>query len=317
MFTFGILTKQQYLALPEPRWRAGPRTAYTLLDVGDTPGPDDVELFEGLSFTLRTSNGTFRTTYRNRFEDVDVVAQTWLERRYPRDAVLTVQDRAVSHGLTAVEWAERLQPLFPALRMEASDLLLELVELRLSGGATYIADADGAPLQYIQPPFVVPLQTIGIASRHVVNRWLASRARRRFERLGLPENWAHTPGGAGYTVRRFPYVHPRARSLMRRFPDHFQFVRRSVFDRTPEACCALRTMNILNRSYFSAEQLREACAAIHASVQPGGIWIVGRTREQDLTNHVSLLGRTPGGWELLERIGEGAEIEDLALEPRP
>jgi hypothetical protein len=72
-------------------------------------------------------------------------------------------------------------------------------------------------------------------------------------------------------------------------------------------------MNILNRAYFSEEQLAQAARAIFESVSPGGIWIVGRTLETDLSNHVSILRRQDEGWEPLERIGNGSEIEEIAL----
>jgi hypothetical protein len=53
-------------------------------------------------------------------------------------------------------------------------------------------------------------------------------------------------------------------------------------------------------------------AAFH-SIKPGGIWIVGRTLEEDLSNHATFLRRLDNGWEVLERIGKGSEIEELAM----
>jgi hypothetical protein len=53
--------------------------AYNLLaDVGDNPTPKSILLFEDICFTLRTSNGTFRTTFRNRFPDLDAIANQWI-----------------------------------------------------------------------------------------------------------------------------------------------------------------------------------------------------------------------------------------------
>jgi len=72
-------------------------------------------------------------------------------------------------------------------------------------------------------------------------------------------------------------------------------------------------MNIFNRAYFSAEQLGEGANAAFHSIKPGGIWILGRTLEQDFSNHVTFLRRLDQGWEVLERIGKGSDIEDLAL----
>jgi hypothetical protein len=70
-------------------------------------------------------------------------------------------------------------------------------------------------------------------------------------------------------------------------------------------------MNIFNKSYFPEEQLAEGSRAAFQSVAPGGLWIAGRTTEDDLRNHATLFRRGEGGWEILERIGAGSEIEEL------
>ena len=78
MVKFGIITQEQYLRLDERQRRySGAHVAYNLLSVGEQPSPEQIRIFEDVSFTLRTSNGTFRTTFRNRFEDVDRVALQW------------------------------------------------------------------------------------------------------------------------------------------------------------------------------------------------------------------------------------------------
>lgn len=313
MFKPGILTKQQFLALGQERWRSAPYVAYNLLSVGADPGPDDVQVFESLSFALLTSNGTTRTTFRHRFQDLDETATAVMQRLFSASAELRVEDRAVSNGLTSVEWAERLLPLFPGLVYEASDLVLYLLELTLDDGSIYITEANGTPLQYIRPPYVVPLNYLG-ARRFVVNRMIAALALRRYRRLGLPEHWMSTETGAGYRVRKISFIHPEATSLLSR-SERFQFKTRSVFETTAaeRAADVVRTMNILNFDYFSEQQLTDAAIAIFRSMRPGGLWIVGRTLQEDFSNHVSLLQHQPEGWKLLERLGQGSEIEALAL----
>jgi hypothetical protein len=129
----------------------------------------------------------------------------------------------------------------------------------------------------------------------------------------LPEGWAQRPQGSGYQVVSIPYVHPEAAALARA-DSRFRFCRRSVFERTHLACHVIRTMNIFNRSYFSAERLAEGYRAIFDSLQPGGIWIVGRTLEEDLTNHATFFRRREHDWEVLDRVGGGWEMEEMALE---
>jgi hypothetical protein len=313
MVRFGICTEEQYFRLAQDRRSSSPHVAYSLLDVGEQPTEERIRAFEDISILLRTSNGTFRTTFPQRFQDVDEAAIRWMKREYPAGAEIQIQDRAASHGLTSLEWAERVFKSFPNARFEASDILLELFEIRRDGTA-YIVEPNGRAIQFIQSPWVVSLEHAE-PRRYPVNRMVARWAKRRFERLGLGEAWMKTAEKQGWRVRKIPYIHPRARAFARTNPN-FRFRLRSVFETTPEACDVIRTMNIFNRSYFSDEQLSAGANAIFKSLRPGGIWIVGRTLEEDFSNHVTLLRRGESAWETLERIGKGAEIEGLVLGAR-
>lgn len=91
----------------------------------------------------------------------------------------------------------------------------------------------------------------------------------------------------------------------------FQMCVRSVFEHTP-GIDVLRTMNILNKAYFTAERLVDGANAAFQTLKPGGIWIVGRTVEDKLTNQVTFLKKHEEGWEVLERIGSGSEMEEFA-----
>jgi hypothetical protein len=310
MVKFGFCTHESYLRAGERRRQSGARAAYSLLDLGENPSEEMIRAFEDISFTMRTSRGTYRTTFRERFQDVDAVAMKWIEQFYAADSEVAIEDRAASHGLTAWEWANRVFPKFPRAKFEASDILVELIELSRAGEA-YIVETDGWPLQYVRPPFAVALAHPE-SWRYPVNRLVALRARRRFEKLDLGKNWIETAQERGWRIRRISCVHPLARELGRRNVN-FQFRSRDVFDESGGTCDVLRTMNIFNRSYFPAKDLARGASAVLHSLRPGGIWIVGRTWENDFRNHVSLLRRSERGWELLERIGTGWEMEGAVL----
>lgn len=313
MVRFGICTEEQYFRLAKDRRSSNRHVAYSLLDMGDQPTEERIRAFEDISILFCTSNGTFRTTFPQRFLDVDEAVIRWMKQAYPRDAEIQIQDRAVSHGLTSLEWAERVFQWFPKARFEASDILLEFFEISRDGTA-YIVEPNGRAIQFVQSPWVLSLEHPE-PKRYPVNQVLARWAKRRFERLGLGESWIKTAEKQGWRVRNIPYIHPRARALAGANPN-FQFRVRSVFEATPDACDVIRTMNIFNRAYFSDEQLSAGADGIFRSLRPGGLWIVGRTLEEDFTNHVTLLRRGDKAWETLERIGKGAEIEELVLGAR-
>jgi hypothetical protein len=94
--------------------------------------------------------------------------------------------------------------------------------------------------------------------------------------------------------------------------EQFQIRRHSVFEAIENPVHIIRTMNILNRAYFNDAQLRVAASAVKASLQMGGLWIVGRTIIENPPQHdVTVYRKQPSGWEVLLRVGSGSELEQL------
>jgi hypothetical protein len=311
MLRFGICTEEQYRRAGPRRRDLGAQVAYSLLDVGNDPSDERISMFEDLCFRLRTSNGTFRTSFPQRFVDLDAAALRWMSELFAPEAPIQIQDRAASHCLTSYDWAQRIFATYSQAEFEASDLVLCLYELSLASGETYIVEPGGEPLQYIRPPFVLSVRHRE-PRRYPLNLWLGVRARKRFARLALPQGWMQSDAGPGYRVRRISCVHPRAAALAAGDP-RFRVRTRSVFEITPQACDVLRTMNILNRAYFTEDELASAANAVFESVRVSGLWIVGRTLEEDFSNHATFFLRREDSWQVLGRIGNGSEIEQLAL----
>ena len=76
----------------------------------------------------------------------------------------------------------------------------------------------------------------------------------------------------------------------------------------------VRAANILNRGYFSTQQLREVVKNLRDRlVGPGAFLIIVRTEERGI-NHGSVLRLGDhGSFEVLARVGRGSEIEDIVL----
>lgn len=306
MLRFGICTEQQYRSAATGRIPAA--IAYNLLPSKDNPTDEQVRIFEEITLRMRTSNGTFRTSFTRRFEDLDAVTLGWIQRLFHTDAELHIQDRAASHCLTSQELAQRVFATFPNASFEASDRMLHLLELRLPSDEIYILEPDGQPLQYIRPPLVVSLSG-SEARRYPVNRLIAAWAAWRFKRMrpladSRPHPEHHLP------IRKLSCVHPRAAQLAAH-DARFRICERSAFDATPASCHVLRTMNIFHSAYFSRQQLASAVTAAFQTIRPNGLWIVGRTLTSDSSNHATLFMRSEQGWQLLDRIGTGSEIEEL------
>jgi hypothetical protein len=263
-------------------------------------------VFETVMRHLRLANGVFRTTSRRRFADLDAYVAPLLASRCGTGLQpMHVEDWAASDCLTSAEWAESLVPAFPRLRFTASDNMLELLEIALPSGEVFIVQEDGEPLQYIRGPFVIPLQE-PCPRRWLPNRYLRRHAWTLWERMR-----AKLDLRAGWPT--LPLIHPEAQKLSIS-GNYFRIERHSVFDVRPAPADVIRTMNIFNRGYFDDAMLRCGVEAVWRSLRPGGLWILGRTQMAEPFGHdVSILERHTGGFGVIERMGAGSEIEDLAL----
>ena len=306
MLRFGICTEQQYRLTVEGG--APFSIAYTLLPSSASPTEEQVRIFEDITSKTTTSNGTNRTSFSRRFEDLDAVVIEWMQRLFHSDAELQIQDRAASHCLTSWELAQRVFPAFPKASLEASDRVLHLLEVPLSSREAYIVEPDGQPLQYICPPIVVSLSG-NEPRRYPVNRLIARWAAWRFKRMHLPGDSQSSSVGI-LPARKLSCVHPLA-AKGAAGDTRFQIRERSLFDVTAASCHVLRTMNILNLAYFSPQQISSAATAAFESVRLNGLWIVGRTREEDSSNHATFFARRERDWEILGRFGGGSEIEQF------
>mgnify|MGYP000421618001 CR=1 FL=1 len=313
----GVFQPNQYC--PIPGFGGASRICYRLLHSQHPPSPEESAIFETLIRHLRLSSGVYRTTFRGRFAGLNLWVNQHILQRFPSSTNLDVHDWAASDCLTSAEWLLSLAPNYPGLRLTASDLTLHLIEIELPSGESYIVEPEGKALQYIRPPFVIALDRPEPIV-FPINRFLQQRARRRLE--GHQSDWAPALEEfrrsqtqerlrPPFRFRRIPLVHPEAQRAQKTFPQ-FRVCQHSVFDPLAEPCHVLRTMNILNRVYFSREQLRRGVEAARLSVREGGLWIVGRTPlEPPIRHNATIFLKSNGAFQALDRMGEGSEMEDL------
>jgi hypothetical protein len=272
--------------------------------------------FERIMTQISLSNLVARTTFPGRFAELDALVEGVLLENYPQRNPLVVHDWAVSGGTTSLEWYQRLKTPFPRVQFVASDLALYLIEAR-RGNEAYILEPDGTPIQYTRPPFVVSLVRMN-HWLYAVNRLVQMRALSQWKELAseirIPD-WEGLDGDPApvslppFTLRRLPILHP---AVLAARSEDFQIRRHSVFSPLNEPVDVIRTMNIFNRAYFDESRLREGADAVQNSLKPRGIWIVGRTiQEQPPRHNATVLRKQVDGWELLHRVGEGSEIEPL------
>jgi hypothetical protein len=156
-----------------------------------------------------------------------------------------------------------------------------------------------------------------------VNYWLALKAWNRWRSLRNSlvsiQSWVDSPAEGvlhrdGFQFKKLSLVHPEAAQL-ELTDSRFRTRSQSIFEPLPSPVHVIRTMNIFNRAYFSPETLKKGIVAVTHSLLPGGIWILGRTVQEEPPLHEVTIYRKEdsGKLRVIERIGPGSEIEALAL----
>lgn len=296
------------------------RVAFPLLRTEVPASPREVDRFNAIMKTLRLHKGVYRTTTSHRFRELDQFVLPLLEERFEVSDPLHVEDWAVSAGITSVEWFEVLVSRFPRLTMTASDLHLDLVEVQVPGTGTFVLDAEGNALQFLKGKLVIPLHREEKALflvNYAVQRWALSRLQSLREagilQFGAletrPAEWR-----SGHVVfRKIPLIHPRALTLSSS-TDAFQFEMHSVFTpREAGSCDVIRSMNIFNRSYFPEPQLCNGIRCVWESLRLGGVWIVGRTLEEQpgRPNQASVYQKSAEGFCTVAATNGSSEISNL------
>lgn len=250
---------------------------------GDTAVPDPDAEFQ-LFTRIRLPSGVFKTTQARRFDDLNERTL----RVLPTDRPLELMDVAISTGITTVEWSEQLTAAGVDHHIVAGDSHIEAVWVTVPLVGEMLSDRDGnVLLAEIAGRLVDP--TGGTARSALVLPLLKVAARR------LPPRPVEL---VSRRVRECPAI---------------DVVEDDIFVARPELrdrFHAVRAANILNEAYFDDARLRAAIATLRERLRSGGLLIVCRTHD-DGTNHGTFFRADTDGWTIVDRIGDGSEIEHL------
>lgn len=295
--------------------------AYTLLRYGDPADESGIRCFEKVITGVRLGSGVYRTTYRGRFAGLNEFVEPLIRHCFTPEQALSAHDWAVSDGLISMEWATSLHQVFTNLTFTASDYLFQLIEASDNQREIYVLEPSGAVVQYINPPFVLPMAH-DESRLYVLNRWLKHWAKRKLRgvtsamRSIAPDMWtgAMSLSRGKWTFRPLSLIHPEVQTFARENA-WFSLRQHDALTRWPIPCHVLRTMNLYNRGYFPEQQLMRGVRAAIDSVVVGGLWIVGRTQETDRKGEhdATVFRKHLTCMEVIERLGRGSEIEDLVF----
>lgn len=265
---------------------------------------------------LRLSNGVYKTTYVNRFADLNALLIQHLQGpRLPLD----VLDVAVSSGVSTAELSETLDEHGLTHRIFAGDKFVSVEYLECGRGVGVLREPGGYVIQYdaagrgftrnakypqvkffvswilfnvLDPIASLYFQRVLDDGRYGLPSCVGEVCAPRLHRLDLVSR--HARRKEHIEIHTHDVMEPPAEELRGRF-------------------ALVRAANILNRDYFSVSQLHCAVSNLRECLTPGGILAICRTHN-DASNHADVfrLGDA-GGLELVGSLGTGSEIRDIVL----
>lgn len=273
--------------------------SYRLLDtLSHCYKETDEPLLDRLYASMEAGKGVYKITKRNRFERLN---ETLLEHLHMLPAVtcLQVRDIAVSSGITSLEWY-RCLALHTPLRLNASDFY-HRVWLVQQGGWTITFDEGNHPIQMAGYGMVMSIWRkepwrllINRMAQAYVNRFVVPAARRKLTQFrgSVVPTLSRAESRDVVEVSLF---HPEVQQQSR---DDVQFVigQGDALQPLASQVHLIRVLNFLTPRHLDREQILMGWNALIASLVPGGLLIVGRTRdESDGALLVSAYQKTPQG----------------------
>jgi hypothetical protein len=237
---------------------------------------------------LRLPNGTWKTTYRHRLDDLNELVFGLL----PEGRELELMDVAISSGVSTAEWSEQLKGRGVPHRILAGDLVVGGRLTTVGNWFALVSDESG------REPLLVEVGGLS----------LPLRSARRFVRgarsLLVPLLRALT------SARSRPVFLVSAEA--RQAPE-IEVVRDDVMEggRFGGRFDVVRAANLVQRSYFDEATLRRVIANLRDRVREGGLLVLCQTVGEE--NAATVFRRQGDQLVPVAALGEGIDVRDLAL----
>jgi chemotaxis methyl-accepting protein methylase len=253
----------------------------------------------------------FKRTYSNRFAEFDKAALAIVRQQFgeARSNHLEVHDLAVSDGRTSLDLFNGLTEIYgDRFSLLASDILPWVFVLSEQGSRLKVVTDDGGRiLELIYPPFVFDIahkESAFYWINHLVCKWLSGEAAR------FPALCARTPSAVAR--KKIFLIHRKCQELAEQRPN-FSFEQHDILQSLERQFDVVRAMNILNRSYFSEQELRRILNSVRTSLRIGGLFISGSNQEQGSDVDGGVYIRKEKGFHPLFCSCAGSSVHELIV----
>jgi hypothetical protein len=259
---------------------------------------------------FRVYNGVLKCTYARRFDDFDRLTVSAIAAHFPPSQSIRVHDIGASDGRTSCDLYDHLSPFYgERLDFVASDYAPFLYVLKRTNSTNrLVVDDQQDVLQIITPPFVfivigrrerIMPYPLNFLLRHLVTIFYAR-----------PLLNDYKAGRSGIQRTRMELFGRVCRAYMTT-NRNFRFGAYDILSGPTERFDIIRAMNILNRTYFSEPQLRQALENIVQSLEKGGLFVTGSNDEQGTIVNGGIYQEAKGRMQKIDETGNGSQVDAL------
>jgi hypothetical protein len=286
-------------------------------DINHRSDLEQEELEKNFFFRIRLQNGVSKTTYSQRFNDLNDLVNDLLPRHQP----LQLMDVAVSSGISTIEWVKSLNTAGVNHHMVASDVAVKAFLLNIHKYLHILVDKTGYPLQFDLFNFAIPASPrnlvfcIFVYPCKVVAGIFAKIALNIFNSQ-QPAPYKEAASGHNPSIiscHPVFLVSPRLKQSSDLNIIEDDIISNQDSD-LQNRFHAIRAANILNSNYFDQNVIIKILHNLRRRLVAEGLLIICRT-DIDGTNHGTVFRlKETRAFEVEKRLGKGSEIEDLVLE---
>jgi hypothetical protein len=270
-------------------------TAHRFLNAG--PGGISADEEARFFASIRLANGVFKTTDTQRMSALDRL----IAERAAADGLAEpeVLDVGVSSGVTTLELRDALKSAALRPRIVALDAAVEARLLDVAPGRRVLQDSSGRDLQY---------EVLGLAIRpwrrkldYVTGYWLLADAARA---LCVP--------GKTAAERPLRLISPGTQAAPE--IDIMEDDLSRPLDGLARRFDIVRAANLLNLDYFDPAELTRMIMIVRGYMKDAGSFLIVNRTHHDGANHGTIFKmEPPGGLTVIERVGNGSEVERMVL----
>ena len=253
---------------------------------------------------LRLKNGTYKTTYAHRLDDLNAHVASYLPSAEP----LEVLDVAISSGVSTLEWADLLETAKVQYHITGIDLSIGGVLVSFGNRLHTVLDHKNRPLLY-----------------EIDGRWVSNRPLqicRHLLQVAFVKFALFLWARKGAAVQRILRMPTRSRAVSLVTPKLLSHPRVTIKegDILTESSLqgtfhVIRAANILNRAYFDDDVLADMMRHFRSHLIENGIFVICDT-DKDINRATVFKLKEDKQFAVLSTMNGGSGLEELILKLR-